>query len=272
MRRALLRSIAAGAIAALAVVILADPAGVRAQVLDKSWKPAGPVPRMPDGKPDLSGAWWQGEDLGVKTLGLGSPQRGAPPPRPEGSTCASLYQPWAAAKAKTLSEKDDPALRCIPSIDGAQMSNVFQIMQSPTFVALLQETYHGFRLIPTAADRKHRDDVAPALWGDSVGHWEGDTLVVDVTNFSDQNWILAQGNVSFHSDALHITERYTRTAANALEVEKTYDDPKVLIRPFVQRKRVYALAPFDQIMEVMCVNTETAALMEAAAKENYGRK
>ena len=145
-------------------------------------------------------------------------------------------------------------------------------MQSPTFVALLQETYHGFRLIPTMPGRTHREDAAPALWGDSVGHWEGDTLVVDVTNFSDQNWILAQGNVSFHSDALHMIERYTRTAANALEVEKTYDDPKVLTRPFVQRKRTYAIAPFDQIMEAMCVNTETAALMEAAAKENYGRK
>jgi hypothetical protein len=95
--------------------------------------------------------------------------------------------------------------------------------------------------------------------------------VVDVTNFNDRNWISPQGIVSFHSDALHVTERYRRTAGNALEVEKTYDDPKVLIRPYVEKKQ-YRLAPFDQVMEAMCTNTDTAALMEAAAKENYGKK
>ena len=272
MTRALLGSLAASAVVAVGLVIFATPVDVRGQVLDKSWKPEGPVPRMPDGKPDLSGPWWQGTELAVQGLNLGSPRTTAPPPPVPGSTFASLYQPWAAAKAKTLSDKDDPALRCMPSIDGPQASNIFQIVQSSTFVALLQETYHGFRLIPTTPGRTHREDATPAVWGDSVGRWEGDTLVVDVTNFSDAGWILAQGNVSFHSDALHMTERYTRTAANALEVEKTYDDPKVLTRPFVQRKRTYALAPFDQIMEAMCANTETAALMEAAAKTNYGKK
>jgi hypothetical protein len=68
-----------------------------------------------------------------------------------------------------------------------------------------------------------------------------------------------------------VTERYRRTAGNALDVEKTFDDPKVLVRPYVEKKQ-YRLAPFDQVMEAMCTNTETAALMEAAAKENYGKK
>jgi hypothetical protein len=103
-----------------------------------------------------------------------------------------------------------------------------------------------------------------------VGRWEGDTLVVDVTNFNDRNWIATQGIVSFHSDALHVTERYRRVATNAMEVEKTYDDPEVLVRPWVDT-RMYRLAPFDQVMEAMCTGTETAALMEAAAKENYGK-
>jgi hypothetical protein len=152
------------------------------------------------------------------------------------------------------------------------MSNVFQIIQTPKFIVRLQETYHGFRLIPIEPGRTHNEEATPAFGGDSVGHWEGDTLVVDVTNFSDRNWIVAQGNVSFHSDALHIVERYRRIAANALEVEKVYNDPKVLIRPWTPPKRVFQLAPFDQIMEAVCTSTETAALMEAAAKENYGRK
>jgi hypothetical protein len=68
-----------------------------------------------------------------------------------------------------------------------------------------------------------------------------------------------------------VTERYRRIAANTMEVEKTYDDPKVLIRPWV-RKQTYRLAPFDQVMEAMCTNTDTAALMEEAAKQNYGKK
>jgi hypothetical protein len=136
---------------------------------------------------------------------------------------------------------------------------------------LLQETFHGFRIIPTEPGRQHSDVQPPAYWGDSVGRWEGDTLVVDVTNFNDRNWISTQGIISFHSDQMHVTERYRRTAGNALDVEKTYDDPKVLIRPFVETKH-YRLAPFDQVMEAMCTNTDTAALMEEAAKQNYGQK
>ena len=105
---------------------------------------------------------------------------------------------------------------------------------------LLQETFHGFRLIPTQPGRTHSESQPPAYWGDSVGKWEGDTLVVDVVNFNDRNWISTQGIISFHSDALHVTERYHRVAANAMEVEKTYDDPQVLIRPFVDKKTVPA--------------------------------
>jgi hypothetical protein len=264
MKRSLIVSIA------LALATFAAPAGARGQVLDQNWKPEGPVPRTSDGKPDLSGVWWQGRDLSVTGLNVGTPA--APRTPAPGSTFASLYQPWAATKAKTLGDKDDPALYCIPSVDGPQMSNVFQIMQSPKLIAYLQETYHGFRLIPIEPGRKHNEEQPPAYRGDSVGRWEGDTLVVDVTNFTDKNWIFAQGVVSFHSDALHITERYRRTAANALEVERTFDDPNVLTRPFNQPKKTFALAPFDQIMEALCTNVGTGPLMEAAAKENYGRK
>ena len=271
MRRALCASILASVVVALALVIFTAPLGARGQVIDRNWKPAGSMPRMADGKPDLSGVWWQGRDLNVGGF-LGEARDGEYPVPAPGQSFASLYQPWAMAKLRTLGDKDDPALRCIPSVDGPQNSNIFQLVHTPTLLVHLQETYHGFRLIPTRPGVAHSTDAPPSLWGDSVGRWEGDTLVVDVTNFSDRNWIVAEGNISFHSDALHIVERYTRTAANALEIEKTYDDPKVLTRPFVQRKRTYALAPMPQIMEVMCENTDTAALMDAAAKNNYGRK
>jgi len=238
---------------------------------------AGPVPRMADGHPDLSGVWWTGQDVPVTNLQVGSGgSRPQGQPRQGAKTFASFYQPWAAAKANALDEKDDPALRCIPGVIGPHVSLtdqglVGQIMQTPKFVALLTETYHSFKLVPTDG-RGHRDDVAPSYRGDSVGHWEGDTLVVDTTNFNDQNWVLDHGNVSFHSDALHLIERYRRTDANHLTIDATVEDPKVLTQPWVVATQILELAPFDQIMEVLCTNTGTASLMEGAAKENYGRK
>jgi hypothetical protein len=200
---------------------------------------------------------------------------GGPPPSAR-ETFASLYQPWAQDKAKTLGDKDDPSLHCIPVAFGTSNNSVTglgfvgQVIQNATFVAILTETYHSFKIIPTDG-RPHRDDVAPSYRGDSVGRWDGDTLVVDTTNFTDRNWLHAEGRVSFHSDALHIVERFRRVDANTLEIDATVDDPKVLTRPWVV-KQTLQLAPFDQIMEVMCTNTQTSALMEAAAKENYGRK
>jgi hypothetical protein len=249
------------------LMVLAMP--VSAQ--EAAWKPEGPVPRATDGKPDLSGVWWLGREPALEAGPVGSPRSGPAPTPAPGSSFASLYTPEAAARAKTLGDKDDPALRCIPSVGGPPTTNIVQLVQTPKLVVLLQETFHGFRLIPTEPGRTHSEMQAPAYWGDSVGRWEGDTLVVDVTNFNERNWISPQGIVSFNSDALHVVERYRRIAANALEIEKTYDDAKVLIRPWVD-KRVYRLAPFDQIMEAMCTGTETAALMEAAAKQNYGKK
>lgn len=253
--------------AVLAVLLCALPGAAQ----EENWKPEGPVPRAADGKPDLTGVWWLGREPALVAGAVGSPRSGPAPAVPVGSTFASLYQPWAAEKARGLSDKDDPSLRCIPSVGGPPGTNIFELVQTPKVVVLLQETYHGFRIIPTDPGRTHSDAQPPAYWGDSVGRWEGDTLVVDVTTFNDRNWISPQGIVSFHSDALHVVERYRRVAANALEVEKTYDDPKVLIRPWVDRK-MYRLEPFDHVLEAMCTGTETASLMEAAAKENYGKK
>ena len=180
-------------------------------------------------------------------------------------------------KAKTLGDKDDPSLRCLPVAFGTLNISLYglgfvgQIIQTPKFVTMLTETYHSFKIIPTDG-RKHRDDVAPSYRGDSVGHWEGETLVVDSRNFTDTNWMFAEGNVSFHSDALRIVERYRRVDANTLEVDTTVEDPKVLTGPWMVPTQTLRLAPFDQIMEVGCSGTETAALMDAASKVNYGKK
>jgi hypothetical protein len=228
---------------------------------------------MADGRPDLSGVWWGGADVGGARGGGGrgggrGGARGTPPP-----SFPSLYRADAAAKAKTLSDKDDPTLRCIPTAFGTlnvslwDVGAVGQIISTPKFVVMLTETYHGFRLIPTDG-RPHRDDVPPAYRGDSVGRWEGDTFVVDTKNFTDNTWMSAEGRVSPHSDALRIVERFRRVDQNTLEIEATIEDPKMLTGPWTAPKQTLVLAPFDMIMSLACSGIETQSLMDGAAKQN----
>jgi hypothetical protein len=135
---------------------------------------------------------------------------------------------------------------------------------------MLTETFHGFRLVPTDG-RPHRDDAPPSYRGDSVGHWEGDTLVVDQRNFNDKAWLFAEGRVSFHSDQLRIVERYTMTDADTIEIDAVIEDPGVLTGPWTVPMQTLVRAPFDQILEVGCSGIETWALMEAASRQNYGK-
>ena len=231
------------------------------------------VPRMPDGHPDLSGVWWGGADVGGRPAGggrgAGAPGRGrgrGPAP----VTFQSLYNDEAKEHAKTLSDKDDPTLTCTPTAFGTlnvsmwDVGAVGQIVQTPKFVVFLTETYHGFQIVPTDG-RPHRDTVPPSNRGEAVGHWEGDTLVVDKTNFNDQTWISAEGRVSFHSDALHVIERYRRLDKDTLEIEATLEDPKVLTKPWVVPKQTLKLAPFDQIMPLDCNSSDVKELIDAAS-------
>jgi len=283
MRRATITS-AAGVVVLTAALMPGTRAGAQTAAPVKGAS-SGAIPRAADGHPDLSGVWWAGRDAPLRPLAdtprapvpaAPAPLAAAPPRQPR-TTFATLYQPWAKEKAKTLGDKDDPSLRCVPVAFGTLNVSLYgagfvgQIVQSPKFVVMMTETYHGFKIIPTDG-RPHRDDVAPSYRGDSVGHWEGDTLVVDTTNFTDSNWMHAEGTVSFHSDALHIVERYRRADADTIEVDATVEDPKVLTAPWIVPTQTMRLAPFDQIMEVGCSGIETAALMDAAAKVNYGKK
>ena len=287
MKRALPATVVSTAAVLVALTMTLHPLSAQRGASGASAAPAGPAPRTADGHPDLSGVWWPGQDLQVRPLAdtprpldAPPPARGAAPagpPRQPRASFTSLYQPWAQDKVKALGDKDDPSLRCVPVAFGTLNISLYgvgfvgQIIQTPKQVVMLTETYHSFKIIPTDG-RAHRDDVAPSYRGDSVGRWDGDTLVVDSTNFNDNNWIYAEGQVSFHSDALHIVERYRRVDANTLEVDATLEDPKVLTAPFVVPKQTLRRAPFDQIMEVNCSGIETAVLMEGAAKINYGKK
>jgi hypothetical protein len=254
-RLAILSTLAAAAVLTVApfatAVVHAQQRGAGATPAPAA---AGPAPRMADGKPDLSGVWWTGGDVGGRGFG-GGRGRGGGGPAP--ATFTGLYTASAAEAAKKLNDKDDPTLKCIPTAFGTLNVSMFdvgavaQIVATPKFVVMLTETYHGFRLVPTDG-RPHREEVPPSYRGDAVGRWDGDVFVVETRNFNDDTWIWAEGRSSPHSDQLRIVERYRRVDSNTLEIEATVSDPKMLTGPWVVPKQTLVLAPFDQIMPLIC--------------------
>jgi hypothetical protein len=212
--------------------------------------PKPSIPRASDGKPDFSGIWQTG---GISLTGgpqgnvvaaqpapappAGQPAGRGAAPKPAGEYAAlptqPSLQPWAAEKAKTLTNKDDPTVRCflpgVPRVVGMPMP--FEIVQTPKKMVILYEAFRAFRIISLDGSRPIGERL-PSYMGDSVGHWEGDTLVVDVTNFNGQIW--GPGNMRVTSDAYRVTERYTHQGDTVL-YEARIEDPKVLTGPFVNR-------------------------------------
>ena len=231
---------------AVLLFLLSAPPPASAQASDP--------PRTPEGRPDLQGIWqvlnaaeWDIQDhaarLGVPA-GQGVVEGGEIP-----------YQPAAAAKRKENFDSRataDPVEKCfLPGVPRATyMPFPFQIFQTPRYVAITYEYAHAVRVIYT--DGTPHPESGLAFWmGDSRGHWEGNTLVVDVTNFTDQTWFDKAGN--FHSDALHVVERYTRAGADHLAYEVTIEDPKVFTRPWKMRMPIYRRQEKPlQILEYEC--------------------
>ena len=221
------------------------------------------APRTPDGKPNLNGIWealntanWdiQGHAaragqvvalgaVGAVPAGLGVVEGDEIP-----------YLPAAAAKKKENFEHSltaDPEIRCyLPGVPRATyMPFPFQIVQTPKYILMAYEFASASRTIYMDNPPSSPFDT----WmGHSVGHWEGDTLVVDVTSFNDQTWFDRAGN--FHSDALHVVERYTPITPDALTYEVTIEDPKVFSRPWRMSMPLYRrLEKNAQLLEFKCV-------------------
>ncbi len=206
-------------------------------------------PRTPDGQPDVQGSWRplipggrSLEDPGApggiveevnrsKGLSRKNPSRVADPA--DGKV---PYQPWAAALRQhqmdneinaTRPDHIDTQARCF--ILGAlrQAANVNQILQPPGYVILINEAYHNFRVIPL--DGRPHVSAKIKLWGgDARGRWEGNTLVVDVTNLNGKNRLSHDGD--FLSEDARIVERFTFVDGNRLNYEATIDDPKVFTK------------------------------------------
>jgi len=223
------------------------------------------VPRTLNGKPDLTGVWqggsthpggWEEANAGTGVGGSGrdpnAPFVGSSNDRPAGREGA----PYNEAAAKKVLEAfnrrgiDDPTSRCLPAgIPRSVMLGLFpqQIVQTPTQIVILYEYMSAFRVIPLNVE--HPDDILPSYMGNSVAHWDGDTLVVDVAGFNDKTWLAGTG--TFHSDALHIVERYTRVSKDRIDYEVTMQDPNVLTKPWMLRSTLM-LREGTRLQEYIC--------------------
>jgi hypothetical protein len=230
--------------AILALVCVALPLGAQA------------IRRTAAGKPDLNGVW-QVLNTAAWDIQDHSGQLGVPPGQGVVEGNEIPYQPWAAAKKKenllNRTTQDLTDFNCfLPGVPRATyMPYPFEIVQTAGNLAISYEFAHALRSI--VMDGSPHPDGLPDTWmGDSRGHWEGDTLVVDVTNANDQTWFDRTGN--FHSEALHVIERYTMTGPDHILYEATIDDPKVFTRSWKMSMPLYRrLEKNAKLLEYECV-------------------
>ncbi len=240
--------------------------------------PAYTPPRTADGQPDLNGVWqalntanWDileheaqpGPNPGANGVygagpaGLGIVEGGELP-----------YQPWALARRQANFEKrmmvdiltdnrkrfdtGDPELKCyLPGVPRATyMPFPFQIFQSQDKILIIYEYRKAVRSIYLTGD--YPEGPGETWMGWSNGRWEGNTLVVDVTGFNEYTWFDRAGN--FHSNALHVVERYTPVSPYHLMYEATIEDPNVFTRPWKMRFPLYRrVDDHAQLMDFGCV-------------------
>ncbi len=233
---------------------------------------AAAAPRGRDGKPDISGIW-QPEATPIQELIRTIPEVGDGPPPALGSEIPTKYfftvladfkpgeapfQPAAARAAAQLTPstvlKDDPGIHCLPT--GMPMADTvpapFKIVQTPGLIMILVEADTTFRQVFTDG-RKLPEDPTPAWLGNSIGKWEGDTLVVETAGLNDRTWLDATGHK--HSEALHVTERFHRVSFGRMELQLTLDDPKTFTKP-VTVKFYLRLLPDTDLIESFCSEDE----------------
>ena len=202
-----------------------------------------PAPRTADGKPDLSGLW---NAVDGKFLTNIAQRAGLTAP----------FQPWAAALFKERQDnkgRDRPAGFCLPHTVPTAMlvpNYPWKIVQTAGLTVVLFESFTDFRQIFTDG-RDFPEERAPTWFGYSLGHWEGDTFVVQSLGFNDKGWLDDGGHP--RSEAMKVTERFRRKDVGHLEIEFTFDDPKAYTRPWSVTVPFELLAD-SEIIENVCEN------------------
>lgn len=283
-----------GIAAAAIVVSCMAPTRISAQFAGQSNNPARaaqqaaikaaaekPTPRLSNGHPDLNGSWGTPElpvsahqDANGNFYIDAPPEKGGTAPILDATLDQQLehlvdrnpppYKPELLAKVKEFASdkvKYDPGFHCVPP--GTPRAGApQQIVQTPDLTVLLYTGEYGesSRMVPTDG-RPHRTDVDPSYFGDSIGRWEGDTLVVDVTHLNDDTWLAngagnQTGSGYFHSDALHVIERLTRKG-DTLRWEATAEDPNVLTKPWTVTPQTRVLTDTMIYEEPVCEERES---------------
>ena len=201
-------------------------------------------------QPDLSGVWQADNGAGWDILNHRG-DYGAPGGRGVVEGNALPYLPAALARrndnAKHLDR--DPLAHCqLAGVPRAVYISPFKIVQTPKEVDILYEYAHAWRVIPL--NREHPKDPEHTWMGDSVGRWDGDTLVIDAMGFNDQSWFDLAG--SFHSGDLHVVERYRLADARTIAYEATIEDSKVFSKPWKMSFNITA-RPDIELKEFECV-------------------
>jgi hypothetical protein len=211
--------------------LLDDPGTMAAILRKRAVVPTQPVPRTPDGKPDLSGVWLTNED-----------------PYPEQPSAL----PWAVALAKERAEnhrRDHPHNRCLPGgtpVPAATPPFLAKFVQTPSLLVILFEDAGGFRQV-FLDGRSHPADPNATWLGHSIGKWEGETLVVDTVGFNDQGWT----GIFPRTEMLRIIERYRRPDFGHLEIKVTIEDPGVFTKPW-DMNLTWDLLPKEEVLEYVC--------------------
>ena len=198
--------------------------------------PAGPTPRMPDGKPDLTGFW---------SGAVADPFAEAEPPQ---------GLPWAEAVVKERIAndlRDMPTSHCLP-VGVTSQAGQGKFVQTPILLVILGDGYTRQVFLD---GRAHPEDPNPTWFGHSIGRWDGDTLVVDTTGFNDKTWLGDRVNPYPHTEMMHVVERYRRPDLGHLELEMTVEDPGAFKKPWVVN-RTANLDPTDEVMENICNENE----------------
>lgn len=212
----------------------------------------GPAPRLADGKPDLgngSGSWNPRILENIAGVGPGEAARKAVE-----KVIDVPFQPWARQlyeKRLADLQKDDPEARCLPpGIPRLyQTPFPFQIFQLTDRVLFVFEGgAHSWRVVYTDG-RPHLKDPNPSYLGDSIGHWEGDTLVVDTIGFNDRTWLDQDGHP--HTEALHTVERFARLDEETLHYEVTIEDPRAYTKSWTTSYTI-PWSPRQEPMEYVC--------------------
>jgi hypothetical protein len=247
-------------------------AGVLATALARAADP--PTPRLANGKPDLNGTWENGGGIAflnpqalaggsvcisdcARPAGAAPAARRAPaaPDRPQ-------YKPEFLSKVADLTkrqQREDPVLRCRPP-GVPRIGPPDKIMQTGREVVFLYEDVSGpfFRIVPLDPKVQRIDD-SPSYLGDALGHWEGDTLVVETGNFNEETWLTDDG--AFHSGALKVTERLKRTGST-IEWTATVTDPEVLVAPWQLRPRQMTLTDVEMSEPAPCFDQDLGHMVD----------